>query len=85
METAKQKLVNQIFQDVALMLGGVVALRRREISDKVIWEIAKDLKRLHSQYLPKAKKKDHGVDLKPHPAIEDLIRKIRLSQRQDRR
>ncbi len=83
METTKQKLVNQIFQDIALVFGGVVALRRREISDEVIWEIAKDLKRLHSQYLPKAKKKDHNVELKPHPAIADLIRNIRLSQKRN--
>jgi len=79
MPATQQKLVNHIFQDIALLLGGVVALHHNEISDDVVWILTKDLKRLHAQYSKKPKKKQ-GVNLKPHPAIEDLIKKVRLTQ-----
>jgi len=81
MSVIKQKLINQIFQDIALLLGGVVALHRNEISDDVVWMLTKDLKRLHAQYTNKPKK-NQKVDLKPHPAIADLIKKVRISQNQ---
>ena len=75
-------LVNQIFEEEALLLAGIVAVHRLE--DDVVWRIARNFDLLRCRVLRRLDSKDAGEArttpphaLKPHPAIDHLLQAIR--------
>ena len=78
---AKQ-LVDDLFEEEALVLGGIVAAHGEE--DDLIWRLVRNLDAIRNKALRRIE--GRGVentgssaccDLRPHPAIEDFLVKIR--------
>jgi len=79
-------LLNEVFEKEALVIGGLVALH--EMEDDLVWRLIRNLDAIRSRALrslddsefPEAE--DSGArrpDLRPHPAIEEFLLKIRRS------
>ena len=77
-------LINALFEEEALVIGGLVALHK--VEDDVIWRLIKSLDSIRRKYL--RRRDEEGPDddgggppkrpnLKPHPAIEDFLLAIR--------
>ena len=78
---AKQ-LINDLFEEEALVIGGLVAVHR--VDDEIIWRLVKNLDAIRSKTLRRIEGSgadDAGssvcCDLRPHPAIEDFLIKLR--------
>jgi len=78
---AKQ-LIDDLFEEEALVLGGIVAVHR--VDDDLIWRLVKNLDAIRSKTLRRIEGRsaaDAGssgcCDLRPHPAIEDFLIKLR--------
>jgi len=75
-----RELVLDIFEQEALMIGGMVAVH--QIDDYLVWRIIKDLDtiRLRTMRQLDAISGDAEVrrpNLEPHPAIEDFLLSLR--------
>ena len=79
-----RELINDLFEEEALVLGGLVALHK--IEDDVIWRLIKSLDSIRRKVLHRLEDKapedgDGGParrpNLKPHPAIEDFLLSLR--------
>ena len=79
-----KELINALFEEEALVIGGLVAVEK--VEDDVIWKLIKSLDSIRRKYLRRLDEKgpdDDGGDqlrrpnLKPHPAIEDFLLAIR--------
>ena len=77
-------LIRDLFEEEALVLGGLVAVHR--IEDDVVWRIVKNLDVIRRKYLRRLDDKDPDDEgggpprrshLKPHPAIEDFLLSLR--------
>lgn len=84
METGDvQKLFDETFREVALVLGGIFAVH--DVPDEAVWQIMKHLDIAHENALSKL----DGLEPKPerpgqprhtyepHPAVEALLMKLR--------
>ena len=78
---AKQ-LINDLFEEEALVIGGLVAVHR--VDDEIIWRLVKNLDAIRSKTLRRIEDRsatDAGpagcCDLRPHPAVEDFLIKLR--------
>jgi hypothetical protein len=79
-----KELINALFEEEALVIGGLVVLHK--IEDDVIWRLIKSLDSIRRKYLRRLGEEGPGDDgggppkrpnLNPHPAIEDFLLAIR--------
>ena len=80
-EEAK-KLINDLFEEEALVIGGLVAVH--EMDDDLVWRLMKNLDVIRGKALrrledrtSKSETAERGPNLKPHPAIEDFLQNLR--------
>ena len=82
-EEAK-KLINDLFEEEALVVGGMAAIH--EIEDDLVWRLIKNFDVIRSKILRRLGDKDstgdEGVteqspDVNPHPAIQEFLMKLR--------
>ena len=82
-----KKLINDLFEEEALVLGGLVALH--DIEDELIWRLARNLDLIRRKTLSRLNRSGdvdssepaaERPNLKPHPAIEHLLINIRRSE-----
>lgn len=79
-------LIRELFEEEALVIGGLVAVR--EMEDDLVWRLMKNLdvirakamRRISAQYPePAACKSATRPNLTPHPAIEAFLLNLRRS------
>lgn len=77
-------LVDDLFEEEALVIGGIVAVH--EIDDDLVWRLIRNLDVIRGKILRRLDGTKGGSasgeplrrpNLKPHPAIEDFLLKIR--------
>ena len=82
-----RQLINDLFEEEALVIGGIVAVHR--LDDDLVWRLVKNLDVIRGRFLRRvdereASDSDNGpvtrADLKPHPAIEDFLLNIRRTR-----
>ena len=80
--TEAKQLIDDLFEEEALVLGGLVAVHR--LDDEIIWRLVKNLDAIRGKTLRRIEGRgpdDPGssgcCDLRPHPAIEDFLIKLR--------
>lgn len=81
-----RRLIAEVFEETALVLGGLVAVC--EVDDDFVWRFVKGLdavctkalKRIdHRGVSERADAADAESRLRPHPAIEEFLLKLRRS------
>ena len=79
-----QELINDLFEEEALVIGGLVAVHK--IEDDIVWRLVKNIDVIRRKVLRRLEDKapedgDGGParrpNLKPHPAIEDFLLSLR--------
>jgi len=78
-----QGLISDMFEEIALVVGGLESTR--QLDDDLVWSLVRSLDGIRQKTLLRldvGKKVDldgPGVNetARPHPAVEDLLRKIR--------
>ncbi len=79
-----KELINALFEEEALVIGGLVVVHK--VEDDIIWKLIKSLDSIRRKYLRRLDEKGPDDDgggqlrrpnLKPHPAIEDFLLAIR--------
>ena len=77
-----KKLINDIFEEEALVIGGLVAVHN--VDDGLVWRLVKNLDVIRGKTLRRIDTQDVSdtvsakrPHLKPHPAIEDFLLNIR--------
>lgn len=77
-------LINDLFEEEALVIGGLIAVH--DVHDDFIWRLVRNLdvirgkvlRRLEDRTQPDVEEAQAGHNkLKPHPAIEDFLLKVR--------
>lgn len=80
-------LVNDLFEEEALVIGGLVAVHR--LDDDLVWRLVKSLDVVRGRFLRRVddqEASDNGKgpsprpNLRPHPAIEDFLLNIRRAR-----
>ena len=77
-------LIRDLFEEQALVIGGLVAVHK--VEDDVVWRLVKNIDVIRRKVLRRLE--DQGPDdegggppkrpnLKPHPAIEDFLLSLR--------
>jgi hypothetical protein len=83
-----RQLIDGIFEQEALVLGGLVAVR--EIEDDLVWRLIRSFDRIRERTLYilegqasglPGRTEDDGPDLAPHPAVEEFLLKLRRAER----
>lgn len=76
-----RRLVNGLFEEQAMVLGGLVALRR--VDDDLVWSVVHGLDGVRRRALRRVSAPRRGTScrserpLEPHPAIQDFLVRIR--------
>ena len=79
-----QDLINNVFEEEALVIGGLVALH--EVDDDLVWRLIRNLDAIRGKALRSLEGSESPApegsgpkrpDLRPHPAIEEFLLKIR--------
>jgi len=79
-----RELINDLFEEEALVIGGLVAVR--QIDDDLVWRLVKNLDVIRGKVLRRLEDKvpsdgdgtpPRRTNLKPHPAIEDFLLALR--------
>jgi hypothetical protein len=79
-----EQLILDLFEEEALAIGGLVAIH--DVADDLVWRLVKNLDVIRLKTLHRLKENSPGgdgsgisghQDMKPHPAIEDFLIKIR--------
>jgi hypothetical protein len=77
-------LINDVFEEEALVLGGLVALH--DVEDDLVWRLVRNLDAIRGRALRSLDDSEFSEaeeagpkrpDLRPHPAIEEFLLKIR--------
>ena len=74
-------LIDDLFEEEVLAFGGLVAIH--EVPDDLIWRLVKTLDTIRGRALRRIEAKAEveapfrAPDLRPHPAIEDFLLKLR--------
>ena len=85
-ETEAKSLIDDLFEEQALVIGGLVAVH--EVDDDLVWRLVRSLDATRRKALRRFHDKNGGEDdvfpnrpphLRPHPAIEEFIQKLRRS------
>ena len=83
-KTDTRRLLAEVFEETALVLGGLVAVHR--VDDDFVWRFVKGLDAVCSKAFRRVDQRDSAADadtadaesrLRPHPAIEDFLLKLR--------
>ncbi|RJP18956.1 MAG: hypothetical protein C4529_11880 [Deltaproteobacteria bacterium] len=79
-----KELINDLFEEEALVIGGLVAVH--EMDDDLVWRLVKNLDVIRGKVLRRLEDKapadgdgspPRRPNLKPHPAIEDFLLSLR--------
>ncbi len=78
-----KELINGLFEEEALVIGGLVAVY--EMDDDLVWRLVKNLDVIREKVLRRLEDKTSADEegpprrpnLKPHPAIEEFLRSLR--------
>ena len=79
-----RELVDAIFEEEALVIGGLVAVD--DIEDDLVWRLVRSLDAIRRKALRSLEDREpatsraacgDGINLAPHPAIEEFLLKIR--------
>ena len=79
-----KKLINDLFEEEALVIGGLVAVH--EMDDDLVWRLVQTLDVIRGKVLRRLDDRDpddggasglRRPTLQPHPAIEDFLRALR--------
>ena len=79
-----RELIDNVVEDEALVIGGLVAVRGLE--DDIVWRLIRSLDVIRGKALRSLDEKEsvgtaipraEGPEMKPHPAIEDFLLKLR--------
>lgn len=85
-KTEARRLLADVFEEAALVLGGLLAVHR--VEDEFVWRLVKSLDVIRCKAARRIDECDAGSgtearrpepDLRPHPAIEDFLLKLRRS------
>lgn len=77
-------LINDLFEEEALVIGGLVAVHK--LDDDIVWRLIKNLDVIRGKTLRRLDDEPPGDDakswyrrpnMKPHPAIEDFLLSLR--------
>lgn len=82
-KTEVRELINDLFEEEALVIGGLVAVHK--VDDDVTWRLVKNLdvirrkllRRLDDDASDEGEAPPKRPNLKPHPAIEDFLLSLR--------
>jgi len=78
-----RQLIAELFEEEALVIGGLVATY--EIADEAVWSLVRSLDAIRADTLNRLSEAHSGSDdmnpgpskgSQPHPAIEELLRRI---------
>jgi len=81
--TEARELLDDLFEEEALALGGLVALHG--VDDQLVWRLVRNMDAVRSKALRWLEEKEPrdldraspaGMPPKPHPAIEEFLRKL---------
>ena len=81
---AARKVINAIFEEEALVLGGLDALH--DIEDDLIWRLIRSFDAIRRKALRQIEEKEpnpgstpvgNSKGLRPHPAIEEFLAMVR--------
>ncbi len=81
-----RRLITEVFEESALMLGGLVTVHR--VDDDFVWRFVKGFDAVCCKAFRRIDERDTSADLdtadgqsrlRPHPAIEDFLLKLRRS------
>jgi len=75
-------LVNAMFEEIALVLGGVVSLH--PVNNEAIWSLVRGLDRVRQRHLRAVDRSDpdppfargDGAEITPHPAVEQFLKNL---------
>jgi hypothetical protein len=77
-ETEARDLIDDLFEEEALVIGGLVAVH--EIDDDLVWRLMKNLDVIRGRFMRRLEERGGGEEaparrpsLDPHPAIEDFL------------
>lgn len=80
-----RQLINDLFEEEALVIGGLVAVH--QVDDDLVWRLVKNLDVIRGKTLRRIDAREGDGEesggltarpnLKPHPAIEDFLLNIR--------
>jgi hypothetical protein len=76
-----REMINDLFEEEALVIGGIVAVH--EIDDDLVWRLVRNIDAIREKTLRRlggeatAGEPPRRPNLKPHPAIEDFLLKLR--------
>ena len=82
-----RQLVNDLFEEEALVIGGLVAVHR--LDDDLVWRLVENLDVIRGRFLRRVDARDASdsdndpltrANLKPHPAIEGFLLNIRRAR-----
>lgn len=82
-----RRLLESTIEDIALVLGGIFAVHA--VEDDVVWKVMQHLDMSHAKALARLDEADstrridrqrRAAPSEPHPAIEALLRKLRLKR-----
>ena len=82
--TVAKELINDLFEEEALVIGGLVAVH--DVDDDLVWRLVKNLDVIRGKILRRLEDKapidregspSCRPNLKPHPAIEDFLLSLR--------
>jgi len=83
-KTEARELIDELFEEEALVIGGLVAVH--DIEDDLVWRLVRNLDVIRSKALRRIEARESGdrndtairhPNLRPHPAIEDFLLKLR--------
>ncbi|MCD6404320.1 MAG: hypothetical protein J7M19_00675 [Planctomycetes bacterium] len=84
--TDVREIVNDLFEEEALLIGGLIAVHR--LDDDFLWRLVKNLDVIRGRFLRRIEDGEgreesapSHVDLKLHPAIESFLENIRRGRR----
>ena len=84
--TDVREIVNDLFEEEALLIGGLIAVHR--LDDDFLWRLVKNLDVIRGRFLRRIEAGEtceetapSHVDLRPHPAIESFLENIRRGRR----
>ncbi len=80
---AVRDLVTELFEEEAILLGGIVAVH--PVEDEIVWRLVRGLDGLRQRFLRRIEAAEparsgratRGHRTEPHPAIERFLRSIR--------
>ena len=74
-------LIRELFEEEALAIGGLAATHK--VNDDFLWELCRNLDAIRIEFLRRLKPPSRSYEdskpnlkLRPHPAVQELLRRI---------